>query len=620
MLRVRHHPRARQAIHLASIHSRSSVHELEQPDIGRSENAQPLQSSLTSSYGGQALPNNVRGNLPPNAHGLPSANSDGKPPIGGSFANLPQGGHVPSTFTNGNILPQNVFTHPANIPPNSYPFYTHPMYTFPNMPAYANPNSTGLFPNPLGSVRPFVLWIEDYPLLDGLKMPSHIGSYDGKGDPDNFLHLFEGAIRIQKWLMLVACHIFTYTLKDSAKIRWNSQKAGDKRRKEERRKASIGENLYPYGKRKRPQAEEETYERQWDGRNHVPPISNEGSSDPVVIKVYISGRQVNKAYLDSGSSCEVICEHCFLKLKPSIRSLQVDSNTPLVGFSGEESWPLGEVSLEVTNGEGPLTITKTLTFVIVRSDSPHNLLLGRRAIQEMGIVVSTVHGYIKFHTPNGIGTIFSEHNSQRLMEEEGNLTNNGQGDAKDIFSCIDTKENIVIDDEYPKQKVTIGRQLPTRIKMRLRDLLRAHADVFAWTTTHITGVMRTLIIREETFSTEHQLNVFNHTKPVKQKKRSLALKRNEAVHTQVEELVEAGVLREVKYQTWVSNPIIVKKDDGKWKLRIDFTNINKACIREPYPLPAAELGVENLHKYRLNCFLDAYKGYHQIPMANKDEE
>nr|GEV02628.1 hypothetical protein [Tanacetum cinerariifolium] len=100
-----------------------------------------------------------------------------------------------------------------------------PMYTFPNMLAYANPNSTGLFLNPLGLVTPFVCLIEDCPLPDGLKMPSHIGSYDGKGDPDNFLHLFEGAIRMQKWLMPVACHMFTYTLKDSARIWWNSHVA-----------------------------------------------------------------------------------------------------------------------------------------------------------------------------------------------------------------------------------------------------------------------------------------------------------------------------------------------------------------------------------------------------------
>ncbi|GJV63053.1 hypothetical protein Tco_1473881 [Tanacetum coccineum] len=48
------------------------------------------------------------------------------------------------------------------------------------------------------SVNPFVCWIEEYPLPDGLKMPSHVGSYYGKGDPDNYLHLFEGAIRMQK--------------------------------------------------------------------------------------------------------------------------------------------------------------------------------------------------------------------------------------------------------------------------------------------------------------------------------------------------------------------------------------------------------------------------------------
>ncbi|GJR68259.1 reverse transcriptase domain-containing protein [Tanacetum coccineum] len=83
-----------------------------------------------------------------------------------------------------------------------------------------------LFVYPTGSVTPFVPWIKEYPLPDGLKMSSHVGSYDGKGDPDNFLHLFEGAIRMQKWLMLVACHMFTYTLKDSAWIWWNSQKAG----------------------------------------------------------------------------------------------------------------------------------------------------------------------------------------------------------------------------------------------------------------------------------------------------------------------------------------------------------------------------------------------------------
>ncbi|GJX98864.1 reverse transcriptase domain-containing protein [Tanacetum coccineum] len=168
------------------------------------------------------------------------------------------------------------------------------------------------------------------------------------------------------------------------------------------------------------------------GEITFPPLPNVGSSDPVIIKVYISGRQVNRAYLDGGSSCEVKYEHCFLKLKPSIRSLQVDSNTPLVGFSGEQSWPLGEIPLEVTIGEGPITVTKTLTFVIVKSDSPHNLLLGRTAMQQMGIVVSTVHGAIKFHTPRD--KVFG-HQMERNMEVN----------ADDMVIKSDSEEEMMAD-------------------------------------------------------------------------------------------------------------------------------------------------------------------------------
>ncbi|GJW52095.1 reverse transcriptase domain-containing protein [Tanacetum coccineum] len=135
-------------------------------------------------------------------------------------------GYIAQTFTNNDIPSYNGSMYPAATPSSNYPFYTQPMYAPPNMPMYPNPNHAGSFIDPTGPVTPFVCWIEDYPLLGGLIMPSHIGSYDGKRALDNFLHLFEGAIRMQKWLMPIACHMFTYTLKDSARIWWNSQKAG----------------------------------------------------------------------------------------------------------------------------------------------------------------------------------------------------------------------------------------------------------------------------------------------------------------------------------------------------------------------------------------------------------
>ncbi|GJY31557.1 hypothetical protein Tco_0415052 [Tanacetum coccineum] len=110
-----------------------------------------------------------------------------------------QGGYIPQAFTNNSIPSYNGPMHPTVTPTSSYPFYTQPMYAPPNMHAY--PNLAGPFVDSAGFVTPFVRWIEDYPLSDGLKMPSHIGSYDGKGDLNNLLHLFEGAVRMQKWLI-----------------------------------------------------------------------------------------------------------------------------------------------------------------------------------------------------------------------------------------------------------------------------------------------------------------------------------------------------------------------------------------------------------------------------------
>ncbi|GKC93076.1 hypothetical protein Tco_1158518, partial [Tanacetum coccineum] len=272
------------------------------------------------------------------------------------------------------------------------------------------------------------------------------------------------------------------------------------------------------------------------GEITIPPVSSaNNSSDPVIIKARISGRQVNRVYMDNESSCEVIYEHCFLKLMPSIKSLRVDLKIPLCGFSGEQSWSLGELPLEITIGDSLFIRIDILNFVIMRSNSPHNLLLGWTTMQRMGIIVSTIYEA-------------------------------SQEATKGILSCADTEERIVINKKYPKQTIFIGKQLPTSFKKRLWDLLKANVDVFAWTYADMMGIPRTIMVRGKPFNTEHKLNEFKHIEPVKQKKRSLAPERIKAIHKEVEELMKASILREVKYQMWVSNLVMVKKDDGRWKL------------------------------------------------------
>nr|GEZ84429.1 reverse transcriptase domain-containing protein [Tanacetum cinerariifolium] len=81
-----------------------------------------------------------------------------------------------------------------------------------------------------------------------------------------------------------------------------------------------------------------------------------------------------------------------------------------------------------------------------------------------------------------------------------------------------------------------------------------------------------------------------------------------------------SAIRAVYYHDWLSHPVMVKRSDGSWRMCVDFTDLNKACPQDCYPLPKIDWKVESLCGYPCKCFLDAYKGYHQIQMAKEDEK
>ncbi|GJZ81401.1 reverse transcriptase domain-containing protein [Tanacetum coccineum] len=104
------------------------------------------------------------------------------------------------------------------------------------------------------------------------------------------------------------------------------------------------------------------------------------------------------------------------------------------------------------------------------------------------------------------------------------------------------------------------------------------------------------------------------------KRRVLGTKKSQAVMKEVEEWVRADIVRPVKYPTWISNPVLVKKVDDTWRMCIDFKNLNSACPKDYYPLPEIDLKIEAVMGFPFKCFLDAYKGYNQIQMSEDDEE
>ncbi|GJU77249.1 reverse transcriptase domain-containing protein [Tanacetum coccineum] len=100
----------------------------------------------------------------------------------------------------------------------------------------------------------------------------------------------------------------------------------------------------------------------------------------------------------------------------------------------------------------------------------------------------------------------------------------------------------------------------------------------------------------------------------------LSPEKSQTVTQKVAEWLKAGIVRPVRYPTWISNLVLVKKVDGSWRMCIDFKNINYACPKDYYPLPKIDMKIESVVRFPLKCFLDAYKGYHQVQMVEEDEE
>jgi hypothetical protein len=79
---------------------------------------------------------------------------------------------------------------------------------------------------------------------------------------------------------------------------------------------------------------------------------------------------------------------------------------------------------------------------------------------------------------------------------------------------------------------------------------------------------------------------------------------------EIEKLKKAQFIREVSHHEWVANPIVVSKANGTGRLCVDFTDLNKACPKDPYPLPRIDQIVDSTAGCDLLCFLDAFSGYH----------
>ena len=152
--------------------------------------------------------------------------------------------------------------------------------------------------------------------------------------------------------------------------------------------------------------------------------------------------------------------------------------------------------------------------------------------------------------------------------------------------------------------------MPHQEREELLEFLKQNIDVFAWNAYKASGVGPKFIY--------HHLNVNPLIVLKKQSLRHPSREHAEAVREEVTRLKQTGAIKEVFYFEWLKNTIVVKKKNGKWRVCVDFTDLNKACPKDPFPMPKIDQLVDATVGHPRMSFLDAFQGYHQIPLALDD--
>ena len=231
--------------------------------------------------------------------------------------------------------------------------------------------------------------------------------------------------------------------------------------------------------------------------------------------------------------------------------------------------------------------------------------------------MSTYHLSVKFPTEYGIGEVQEDQLATRecylaMLAMDKQMQTMNIEESRTLAKPIEVLEDIPLDESNSEKFTRIGTSMEEKMKQDLVQFLKKSTDVFAWSHEDMLGIDPSVIIL--------CLNVSSSHKPVHQKKRVFAPERDNAIKGEVQKLVTAEFIHKVYYPNWLANVVMVKKANGKWRMCMDFTDLNKACPKDSYPLSRIDQLVNSTAGHQLLRFMDAFSGYNQIKMDEADQE
>ncbi|XP_076961061.1 uncharacterized protein LOC143637591 [Bidens hawaiensis] len=259
-------------------------------------------------------------------------------------------------------------------------------------------------------------------------------------------------------------------------------------------------------------------------------------------------------------------EQCFEQLDEEDKERLKPIHAPVSGFGGEVMHPRGVISFLVTLSDRIYSRIEEIEFLVLLATSKHDIILGREEIGDFNVHPSTAHGAVGVPTQTDVAII---HVNRHCFATESSKPSKIPKQVQRT-----EPEKWVLNKKFPDQTVVIGPAVSEIVRTFLKQLLTKNMDIFAWQPANMTGVPRNIA--------EHKLRVNPAFTSIVQKKRKMGPEQTKAMNEQVKDLIHAGSIREIKYQTWVANPVIIPKSNGTWRMCIDFKDLNKACPKDCY--------------------------------------
>ncbi|XP_023892579.1 uncharacterized protein LOC112004567 [Quercus suber] len=273
----------------------------------------------------------------------------------------------------------------------------------------------------------------------------------------------------------------------------------------------------------------------------------------------IEGFNTRRILVDNGSSIDIIFLSAFQQLKLDLRRL-FPFNSPLVSFGVDRVYPKGIVTLTVTVGTHPRQLTRQLDFLIVDCLSSYNVIIGRPTLNHWKAATSTYYLKVKFLTENSVGEVKRDQVLARECYQAmlAAKENRSWMIEEKEKDKVEALETVELIEGETAKTTRIGMTLSLEMRTRLVHFLKENLDVFAWSHENMPD--------------------------------------------------------------WLANVVLVKKANGKWRIWVDFTDLNKACLKDSFPLPRIDQLVDSTAGHKLLTFMDAFLGYNQLKMVEEDQE